>query len=395
MRDVFIVEAKRSPVGRKGGVFNALRPDDLLTQVLRGLMEAVPALPREDIDEVVIGCAIPEAEQGMNVARMASLLAGVPNSVPAYTVNRFCASGLQAIEEARLLLQSGQAEVVLAGGVESMSCMPRMGGHQVKPNPRVTREEALSPMAWSMGLAAEHLAQRYAIPREVQDQFALNSHLKALEALDHGAFDQEIIPVLVERCQPGADAKVDHTRRSIKADEGPRADTSFQKLSELAPVFRIGGTVTSGNASQMSDGAAAVLLMSETGLKRYGLRPLARCISYAAIGIAPELMGLGPSVAVPKALKRAGLSLEDIDWIELNEAFAAQALAVMQDLALDPTRLNPLGGAIALGHPLGATGAIRVTTLVHAMQRSLCRRGLVTTCVGMGMGVASVFEKMD
>lgn len=393
-RDAYIVVARRTPVGRRNGIFGHTRPDDLLAHVLRKVVAALPGLEPADIADVIAGCAMPEAEQGMNVARIAALLAGLPDRVPGVTVNRFCASGLQAVADAAARIRLGEAEVVIAAGVESMSVMPQITGNVTRINPAVFADEDTLGIAYGMGLTAEKVARRWQVSREAQDAFALRSHQRALAAQQAGWFDEEIAAFEVLRHAPGADGQAGRSAKTVSRDEGPRADTSAEALTKLRPAFAADGTVTAGNSSQMSDGAAAVLLMSEAALKRYKVEPVARFAGFAVAGVAPEIMGIGPVEAVPLALQRAGCTLADVGWIELNEAFAAQALAVIDELGLDPERVNPAGGAIALGHPLGATGAIRVATLAAAMRRDASLRyGLVTMCVGTGMGAAGVFER--
>lgn len=391
---VYIVAALRTPVGKAPrGVFRHTRPDDLLAHVLRGLMNQVPALDPKDIGDVIVGCAMPEAEQGLNVARMASLLAGLPDSVPGVTINRFCASGLQAIAWAADRIRLGEAEVMIGAGTESMSNIP-MGGNKPAFNPAVFSDEHLG-IAYGMGLTGEKVATQWHISREAQDQFALRSHQKAIAAIECGAFNAEILPYTVQHAAPSSDGQtIALTEQVVKIDEGPRREVQLEKMAQLKPAFAVQGTVTAGNSSQISDGAGAVLLMSEKMVNRLQLTPLARFVSYAVAGVPPAIMGIGPVQAIPKALALAGLQTHDLDWIELNEAFAAQSLAVIQELKLTPELINPLGGAIALGHPLGATGAIRAATLVHGLQREHQRYGMVTMCVGTGMGAAGIFERV-
>ncbi len=392
MRAAYVVDAVRTPVGKAPrGVFSKTRPDDLLAHVLQGLLKRHPALDPAAIGDVICGCAMPEAEQGLNVARLGLLLAGLPESVPGATVNRFCASGLEAVAIAADRVSSGQMDLAIACGVESMSLVP-MGGHRPAYNLRVFEDEQVG-IAYGMGTTAEIVAERFGVGREAQDAFALESHRRAVAAQDRGEFADEILPFDVVRRMPDPQpVELAAQTRTIDRDEGPRRDTSMEALGRLRPVFAARGTVTAGNSSQRSDGAAAVLVASEQGLKRFGRTPRARFLGYAVAGVPPEVMGIGPVEAVPRVLERLGLSLEQIDWIELNEAFAAQSLAVIRALRLDPERVNPLGGAIALGHPLGATGAIRTATVVHGLQRRHGRYGMVTMCVGTGMGAAGVFE---
>ncbi|MCA3129954.1 MAG: acetyl-CoA C-acyltransferase [Betaproteobacteria bacterium] len=393
VQEAYIVAAARTAVGKAPrGMYRRTRPDDLLAHVLRQAAARVPALDLAAVDDVIVGCAIPEAEQGMNVARIALLLAGYPQSVAGVTVNRFCASGLQAVAMAADRIRLGEAEVMVAAGAETMSLIP-MGGHHIAFNEAVFARGEHVGIAYGMGTTAETVAQRWRVSREAQDGFALESHRKALAAIAAGEFRDEIAPYAIEERRPDlASQSVAVRARLADTDEGPRADASAEGLAKLKPVFAAQGSVTAGNSSQTSDGAGAVILASEAALARFGLTPLARFVSFAVAGVAPEIMGIGPLQAVPKALRQAGWSLADLDWIELNEAFAAQSLAVMRDLDMDASKVNPLGGAIALGHPLGATGAIRTATLVHGLRRRGLRRGMVTMCVGTGMGAAGLFE---
>lgn len=394
-QDAYVVAAVRTPVGRKGGMLRHVRPDDMLAHVLRAVTEKVPSLDLAEIGDVITGCAMPEAEQGMNVARIGLLLAGFPVQVPGVTINRFCASGLQAVADAAARIRLGEADVMVAAGTESMSVMPQIMGNKVSLNPKVVESDENRAIAYGMGLTAEVVARKYGVSREDQDAFALESHRKAVAAIDAGYFRDEIAPLMVRTHLPGAEGTVAVRESRVEIDEGPRRDTSPERLASLKPVFAARGSVTAGNSSQMSDGAGAVLLMSEAALERYGVRPIARVVSYAVVGVPPEVMGIGPVEAIPQALQRAGLKQDDLDWIELNEAFAAQSLAVMRTLELDPAKVNPLGGAIALGHPLGATGAIRTATLMAAMQRDpKVRYGMVTMCIGTGMGAAGIFERV-
>ncbi|MDP3872493.1 MAG: acetyl-CoA C-acyltransferase [Methyloversatilis sp.] len=395
IQDAYIVAAKRTAVARKNGAFRHVRPDDMLAHVLRGTVDAVPAFDLNDIGDVVVGCAMPEGEQGMNVARIGVLLAGFPVSVPGITVNRFCASGLNAVADAAMKIMTGQCDIAIGAGTESMTVMPTMMGNKVTVNPRAFESDDHVAIAYGMGLTAEKVVQQYGVSREDQDAFALASHHKALAAIAAGRFRDEVLPYTVRSHLPDlASNTVRMTERIFDTDEGPRADSSAQALAKLRPAFSARGSVTAGNSSQMSDGAAAVLLMSEAAMTRTGAVPIARFRSFAVAGVPPEIMGIGPVEAIPKALKLAGVAQDDIDWIELNEAFAAQALAVMRTLGLDPAKVNPLGGAIALGHPLGATGAIRTATVIAAMQRGEARIGMVTMCIGTGMGAAGIFEKV-
>ncbi|HRF83889.1 MAG TPA: acetyl-CoA C-acyltransferase [Pseudoxanthomonas sp.] len=396
IQDAYIVAATRTPVGKAPkGVFRNTRPDDMLAHVLKAVVAQAPGIDTSRIDDAIIGCAMPEGEQGMNVARIGVLLAGLPDTVAAQTVNRFCSSGLQAVALAADQIRLGNADLMLAGGTESMSMVPMMG-NKVALSPNVFPDHVA--IAYGMGITAEKVAAEWKISREAQDAFAVESHRKALAAIAAGEFREEISPYEVLSHVPDlAGNTVQLRKRLVDTDEGPRADTSLEGLARLRPVFRngqFGGSVTAGNSSQMSDGAAAVLLASGQALKDYGLTPLARFVSFSVAGVRPEVMGIGPIAAIPKALRQAGLSKDQLDWIELNEAFAAQALAVMRDCELDPAKVNPLGGAIALGHPLGATGAIRTATLVHGLRRRGQKYGMVTMCIGTGMGAAGVFESL-
>ena len=393
IQDAYIVSALRTPVGKAPrGMFRHTRPDDLLAHVLRGAVDAVPGLDPAWIDDAIVGCAMPEAEQGLNVARIGALLAGLPQSVPGVTVNRFCASGLEALAMAADRIRLGEADVMLAGGTESMSAIPMMG-NRPSINPACFGDDENVKIAYGMGLTAEKVADRWQVSREEQDAFAAQSHARALRATEAGAFAGETLAYTVREHYPAADGRTIQVREQLAtADEGPREGTTAEMLSKLRPVFAARGSVTAGNSSQMSDGAGAALLMSERRIRELGVEPLARFVGYAVAGVPPEFMGIGPVEAVPRVLKRAGLTLVDLDWIELNEAFAAQTLAVMRELDLDPSLVNPLGGAIALGHPLGATGAIRTATLVHGLRRRKARYGMITMCVGTGMGAAGVLE---
>jgi acetyl-CoA acyltransferase len=391
MKEVVIASSVRTPVGRAfKGTLRATRPDELAAVALKGALERVPQLDPKEIEDVILGCAMPEAEQGMNVARIASLRAGLPVEVSAMTINRFCSSGLQAIAMAGERIMAGGAGVVVAGGTESMSMIP-MGGHKISPNPWLVDHY---PDAYlSMGLTAERLAQRFGITREQADEFSLHSHQKALAAIQAGRFVEETVPVPVSFTTPNG-SKPKRQEIVFKVDEGPRADTSLQALLSLKPAFHVKGTVTAGNSSQMSDGAAAAVVMSADRAKELGIKPLARYVAFATAGYKPEEMGLGPVYAIPKALKMAGLSRDQIDVIELNEAFAAQSLAVIKEAGLDPDKVNPNGGAVALGHPLGCTGAKLTATILRELKRRNGRYGLVTMCVGGGMGAAGIFENI-
>jgi acetyl-CoA acyltransferase len=394
IQDAYIVAATRTPVGKAPrGAFRNTRPDDLLAHVLKAVVAQTPHVDQSKIDDVIVGCAMPEAEQGMNIARIGALLAGLPNAIAAQTINRFCSSGLQAISLGADRIRLGEADLVLAGGTETMSMVPMMG-HKVAMNPQVFRDENIA-IAYGMGITAEKVAEEWNISREDQDAFALASHQKAIAAIKAGEFADEITPFEVVSRQPQLGGNTIRLLKSlVEHDEGPRHDTTAEGLAKLRTVFRAGGSVTAGNSSQMSDGAGAVLLASEQAIRDYQLTPLARFVGFAVAGVRPEVMGIGPIAAIPKALKQAGLTLEQIDWIELNEAFAAQALAVMRDVGIDPSKVNPLGGAIALGHPLGATGAIRAATIVHGLRRRQQKYGMVTMCIGTGMGAAGIFEAL-
>jgi acetyl-CoA acyltransferase len=395
VQDAYIVSAVRSPVGKAPrGMFRTVRPDDLLAHVLKAALAKTPGLDPKAIDDVIVGCAIPEAEQGMNVARIGLLLAGLPQSVSGLTVNRFCSSGLQAVAIAADRIRLGEADVMIGAGTESMSLIP-MGGHKIAINDAVfTRDENIG-IAYGMGMTAEKVASKWQVNREAQDAFAVESHRKALAAIAAGEFREEIAPYeIVSRTADLQSREFREDRRVASDDEGPRPGTTQEALAKLSPVFAARGSVTAGNSSQTSDGAGAVILASEAAVKRFGLTPLARFVGFAVAGVPPEIMGIGPIEAIPKVLRQTGLKASDMDWIELNEAFAAQSLAVLRDLDLDATKVNPLGGAIALGHPLGATGAIRTATLVHGLRRRRQRYGMVTMCVGTGMGAAGVFEAL-
>ncbi len=397
VQDAYIVAATRTPVGKAPrGVFRNTRPDDMLAHVLRAVLKQAPGIDPHRIGDAIIGCAMPEAEQGMNVARIGVLLAGLPDTVPAVTVNRFCSSGLQAVAMAADRIRLGEADLMLAGGTESMSMVPMMG-HKVAMNPGIFDNEHIG-IAYGMGITAENVAKQWKVSREQQDAFSVESHRRALAAIAAGEFKDEITPFQLDDHYPdlaGRGIKTDS--RLIDTDEGPRAGTTPDVLAKLKTVFRngqFGGTVTAGNSSQTSDGAGAVLLASEQAIKDYGLTPLARFVGYSVAGVKPEIMGIGPKEAIPKALKQTGIRQDQLDWIELNEAFAAQALAVIGDLGLDTAKVNPLGGAIALGHPLGATGAVRVATLLHGLRRRKQKYGMVTMCIGTGMGAAGIFEAL-
>jgi acetyl-CoA acyltransferase len=390
MKEAFVVAAARTPVGRApSGKLRTVRPDDLAAIAIKGALARVPQLPMEQIEDVILGCAMPEAAQGMNIGRIACQRAGLPDSVPGVTVNRFCASGLEAIAMGAQRILCGMADVIVSGGTESMSFVP-MGGFKLSPNPCLVDQMPDAYLA--MGLTAENLAVKFSVSREDADMFAYESHQKAIAALDAGRFKEECIPVPVREVNLEANGKRKVTEFNFDADEGPRRDTSVEKLAALKPAFGAKGTVTAGNASQRSDGAAAVVLMSGEKVKELGVKPLARFVTYAVGGVPPGIMGIGPVVAIPKALKQAGLKIEDIDVIELNEAFACQALAAIRQCPLPRERVNVNGGAVALGHPLGATGAKLTVSILHELKRRNGRYGLVTMCVGGGMGGAGIFE---
>lgn len=394
LQQAYIVAAKRTAMGKapKGG-FSTLRPDELLAKTLQGTLAQVPKLDPGLIEDLIVGCALPEGPQGLNVARVSALLAGLPYTVPGITVNRFCASGLSAIAMAADRIRTGQADIIMAAGVESMSQVPVMGVNTTF-SPEIFAHQENYGIAYGMGLTAEEVAREWDVSREDQDVFALASHEKALQAWDEGEFQQEILPIEVTRRSADlGTGQLSQQHFTVQRDEGPRADTSLEALAKLRPVFAARGSVTAGNSSQTSDGAGALLIVSERALKEHGLTPLARFVSFAVKGVPPEVMGIGPKVAVPLALQLAGLKQDQMDWIELNEAFAAQSLAVIRDLNLNPDKVNPLGGAIAMGHPLGATGAMRSATAIHALQRHQLRYAMVTMCIGTGMGAAGIFER--
>jgi acetyl-CoA acyltransferase len=393
--DAYIVAATRTPIGKSHrGYFKNTRSDDLLVAALQGALKQVPNLDPKSIEDAIIGCAMPEGEQGLNFARTSVLLAGLPNSVGGITVNRFCASGLSALQMAADRIRVGEADVMIAGGAESMSMVP-MSGNKPSFNPHVFDKDENIGIAYGMGLTAEKVATQWKVSREDQDAFALASHQKALAAIAAGQFRDETTPVEVFTRTPNlATGEIDVTSRWVDTDEGPRPDTSLEGLAKLKAVFAAKGSVTAGNSSQTSDGAGALIVVSEKALKQYNLTPLARFVSFASKGVPPEIMGIGPIEAIPAALRSAGLDLSQMDWIELNEAFAAQALAVGRTIGLDMSKVNPMGGAIALGHPLGATGAIRAATVVHALRRNNLKYGMVTMCVGTGQGAAGIFERM-
>ena len=395
IQDAYIVAATRTPIGRSHkGFFRNHRPDDLLATTLQSALAQVPGLDPASIEDIICGCAIPEAQQGLNVARIAAVLAGLPTSVGGITVNRFCASGLSAVQMAADRIRVGEADVMIAAGVESMSMVPMMG-NAPSLSPSIFDRDGDVGIAYGMGLTAEKVAQQWKVSREAQDAFALASHQRALAAQAAGAFADEITPIEVtDRALNLATGEIALHTRTVSLDEGARPDTSLEGLAKLRTVFAARGSVTAGNSSQTSDGAGALILASESAIKRFGLTPLARFVSFASKGVPPAIMGIGPIEAIPAALRYAGLNQQDIDWFELNEAFAAQSLAVINTLGLDPAKVNPMGGAIALGHPLGATGAIRAATVVHALRRNQLKYGMVTMCVGMGQGAAGIFERV-
>jgi acetyl-CoA acyltransferase len=394
VQDAYIVAAARLPIGRRNGYFKTTRPDDMLAHAIKTVLSQVPALDPALIDDVVGGCALPEAEQGLNVARMAAMIAGLPKSVPGVQVNRFCSSGLQAVAMAADRIRTGDEDVMIGCGTETMS-MVTMLGNKVVLNPAIYDDDSNLGIAMGMGITAEKVAERWQVSRDDQDAFALESHKRAIAGIDSGAFKDETAPYTVKSRVPDpSSGEVKVIERVVEHDEGARRDISLETLAKLRPVFAANGTVTAGNASQMSDGAGAVLLVSEKILNQFNLKPMARFVSFAVKGVPPEIMGIGPIEAIPAALNKAGLKLDDLDWIELNEAFAAQALAVIRTCNLDPAKVNPLGGAIATGHPLGATGAIKTATLLHALKRNKLRYGMVTMCIGHGMGAAGIFEAL-
>ncbi len=395
IQDAYIVSATRSPVGKAPrGMFKNVRPDDLLAHVLKAAVAQCPGLDLTTIDDVIVGCAMPEAEQGMNVARIGLLLAGFPDTVSGLTVNRFCSSGVQAVALAADRIRLGEADVMIAAGTESMSMVP-MGGNKPSFSPAIFEKDENVGIAYGMGITAERVAEQWKVSREEQDMFAAESHRRALHATENGDFKAEMTPyTLNDRLPDLVTREIKVNSRVVTTDEGPRRDTSPEGLAKLRPAFSVKGSVTAGNSSQMSDGAGAIVLMSEAAMKRFNVSPLGRFMGYAVAGVPPDVMGIGPVKAIPKVLKQAGLAQDALDWIELNEAFAAQSLAVIKTLGLDPTKINPLGGAIALGHPLGATGAVRVATLMHGLRRTKKKYGMVTMCIGTGMGAAGLFEAL-
>ncbi len=391
--DAVIVAAARTPIGKaKRGGLATVRPDEMAATVIQALLKRTPKLDPAQIEDVIIGCAFPEGEQGMNMARMIALRAGLPDIVPGETINRFCSSGVQAIAHAAYAIQSGDVEIAIAGGAESMTQVP-MTGYKFSPNPHFAQD--LPQYFTNMGLTAENVSAKYNVSREDQDMFSLKSNQKAAKAVESGLFDPELVPIDVEITELGADERPVKKTFTVKRDEGPRADTTIEALAKLKPAFKEGGVVTAGNSSQMSDGAAGTVVMSADKAAQLGLKPLARFVAFAVGGVPPELMGIGPIVAIPKALKVAGLSLNDIDLFELNEAFAAQSLAVLRTLEIDESKVNVNGGAIALGHPLGCTGAKLTTQLIYEMGRRRSKYGMVTMCIGGGMGAAAIFENLQ
>ena len=395
IQEAYIVAATRSPIGKSHrGFFRNTRPDDLLVSVLQSALAQVPGLDPNMIEDVICGCAIPEGQQGLNIARIGAVLAGLPTSVGGITVNRFCASGLSAVQMAADRIRVGEADVMIAAGVESMSMVPMMG-NSPSLSPTMFNNDENIGIAYGMGLTAEKVANQWKVSRDAQDAFAVESHRRALAAQAAGHFAAEITPIEVTDRTPNLQTgEVQEKKRTVSLDEGARADTTLEGLAKLRTVFAARGSVTAGNSSQTSDGAGALILASEKAVKQFGLKPLARFVSFAAKGVPPHIMGIGPIEAIPAALRYAGLKQDDIDWIELNEAFAAQALAVVNTLGLDPAKVNPMGGAIALGHPLGATGAIRAATVIHALQRNQLKYGMVSMCIGMGQGAAGIFERV-
>ncbi|MDP3822114.1 MAG: acetyl-CoA C-acyltransferase [Burkholderiales bacterium] len=394
VQEAYIVAATRTPIGRSGrGCFRNTRPDDLLVAAIKSAMLQVPTLDPKAIEDAIIGCSFPEGEQGMNMARVAVALA-FSNPIGGVTVNRFCASGITAIQMAADRIRVGEADVLIAGGAESMSLVP-MGGNKPSFNPAIFERDENIGIAYGMGITAEKVAAQWKVSREAQDAFALESHLRAMKAQAAGEFTDEMTPIEVVSRFPNLESGEQGVKtRTVSLDEGPRPDTSLEGLAKLRPVFAAKGSVTAGNSSQTSDGAGALILASEKAVKQFGLTPLAKFVSFAARGVPPEIMGIGPIEAIPAALRYANLKLDDIGWIELNEAFAAQSLAVINSVGLDPAKVNPMGGAIALGHPLGATGAIRAATVIHALRRHQLKYGMVTMCVGTGQGAAGIFERV-
>ena len=395
IQDAYIVAATRLPVAKRNGMFKNVRPDDMLAHVIKAVVAQVPGVDPALIGDVIVGCAMPEAEQGMNVARIGLLLAGLPITVPGITINRFCSSGVQAVADAANQIRLGLADVMIAAGTESMSVMPQIMGNKMSMNPAIFSKEENLGIAFGMGLTAENVAKQWHVSRDAQDAFAVESHRRACAAIAAGHFKAEISPYALREQLPDLLSGEIRIREALlDTDEGPRPDSALDKLGRLKPVFHARGSVTAGNSSQMSDGAGAVMLVSEKILRQHNLTPLARFAGYAVAGVAPEIMGIGPVAAIPKVLQQVGIQQDDLDWIELNEAFAAQSIAVMQELGINPDKVNPLGGAIALGHPLGATGAIRIATVTHGLQRTGGKYGMVTMCIGTGMGAAGIIERI-
>ena len=395
IQDAYIVAATRLPVAKRNGMFKNVRPDDMLAEVIRSVVAKVPGIDPALIGDVIVGCAMPEAEQGMNVARIGLLLAGLPITVPGITINRFCSSGVQAVADAANQIRLGLADVMIAAGTESMSVMPQIMGNKMSMNPAIFAKEENLGIAFGMGLTAEKVARQWGISRDEQDAFAVASNQKACAAIAAGHFKAETTPYTIRESLPDLKTgEIKLRERIVENDEGPRPDSSLANLAKLKPVFHARGSVTAGNSSQMSDGAGAVMLVSEKILHEHNLTPLARFAGYAVGGVAPEIMGIGPIAAIPKVLAQVGITQDQLDWIELNEAFAAQSIAVMKELAINPDKVNPLGGAIALGHPLGATGAIRIATAVHGLKRTGGKYGMVTMCIGTGMGAAGIIEAL-
>jgi acetyl-CoA acyltransferase len=400
VQDAYICAATRLPIGKSGrGYYKNTRPEELLVRAIQAAVAQVPGLDTKAIEDAIVGCSFPEGEQGMNVARVAAVLSGLPNTVGGVTINRYCASGITALQMAADRIRVGEAEVMIAAGVESMSMVP-MGGNKPSLSPMIFERDENIGIAYGMGLTAEKVAAQWKISREAQDEFALQSHLRALAAIESGAFKAEMTPFeIVERTPNLLDGSINERRRTVDTDEGPRRDTTLEGLAKLKAVFAAKGSVTAGNSSQTSDGAGALIVASEEAVKRFGLKPLARFVSFAVRGVPPEIMGIGPIEAIPAALKMAGIKAQDLGWVELNEAFAAQSLAVLNDLdskgiELDRSKVNPNGGAIALGHPLGATGAIRAASVIHGLHRTNQRYGMVTMCVGAGQGAAGIIERV-
>jgi len=400
LQEAYICAATRLPIGKSGrGYYKNTRPDEMLSRAIQAALAQVPGLDPSVIEDAIIGCSFPEGEQGMNIARVSAVLSGLPNTVGGVTVNRYCASGITALAMAADRIRVGESEVMIAGGVESMSMVP-MGGNKPSLPPAIFERDENIGLAYGMGLTAEKVAAQWKISREAQDAFSVESHRRAVAAMQAGHFDAEMTPFeLIERTPNLADGSVNIKTRTVKLDEGARPDTSLEGLAKLRPVFAAKGSVTAGNSSQTSDGAGALIVASEAAVKRFGLTPLARFVSFAVRGVPPEIMGIGPIEAIPAALKLAGITAADLDWVELNEAFAAQSLAVLNDLdskgiALDRSKVNPNGGAIALGHPLGATGAIRAASVIHGLRRTGGKYGMVTMCVGAGQGAAGIIERL-